>query len=122
MKDGCPESLSIPDAIIRAMPNSDGMELAGFYTALKSVSLPLSSGSRVLNIGSITDFCSAFKIGRERFYKLMDALWNMGIVDVEKEKLEHGWRNKYVIHTELPYPGPIRTVRQGSFRYSKSTT
>lgn len=113
--------ITVPDAIFQAMPNNYGSELAGFYTAIKNMSTPMSSPFlRTLVADSLGNICATLKIGKARFYRLMDTLWILGLVEVKKEKLEHGWRNRYFLYTEVPYEGPVRVVREGSFRQLKA--
>lgn len=118
---GKPAELTVEDAISQALPNSDGQELVSFYTIIKNMSQPMASPFiRTLVADSAGDICAALKIGKARFYRLMDRLWALGLLEVEKEKLEHGWRNRYFLYTKVPYEGPVRVIRQGSFRQPKA--
>lgn len=119
---GKPAELTVEDAISQALPNSDGQELVNFYTIIKNMSQPMASPFiRTLVANSAGDICAALKIGKARFYRLLDRLWALGLIEVEKEKLEHGWRNRYFLYTKVPYEGPVRVIRQGSFRQPKGS-
>jgi len=103
------------------------IDLAGFYGALKRfVDRRESFDSKATMPWTVDLFCSKFKIGKQRFYRLSELLWQVGLLDVKKEsgvidtkKGTMGWRNQYIIHDYPDYDGPLRLVRNGSYKYKK---
>lgn len=113
--------VTIENALIDALFEID-IEVAGFYAALKRFidrRDPKNAPGQVMD-WSVEAFCKRFKMGKARFYRIMDILWQVGLVDVSKEPLEHGWRNQYVVHDYPPYEGPLRKIREGSFRQKRN--
>ncbi|OPY62252.1 MAG: Replication initiation and membrane attachment [Pelotomaculum sp. PtaU1.Bin065] len=104
------------------------IDLAGFYGALKRfVDRRESFDSKAAMPWTVDLFCSKFKIGKQRFYRLSELLWQVGLLDVKKEsgvidtkKGTMGWRNQYIIHDYPDYDGPLRLVREGSYKYKKA--
>jgi len=104
------------------------IDLAGFYGALKRFVDRRDSGEGKTAMPWTVDlFCNKFKIGKQRFYRLSELLWKVGLLDVEKkygiinpEKGVMGWRNQYVVHDYPEYEGPLRLVRDGSYKYKKA--
>lgn len=105
------------------------IDLAGFYGALKRfIDRRNDEDGKSAMPWTIDMFCKKFKIGKQRFYKLSELLWQVGLLDVEKEfgvinyeKGITGWRNRYVVHDYPDYEGPLRIVRDGSYKYKKGT-
>jgi len=64
-------------------------------------------------------FCKKFKIGKSRFYRLAEMLWQVGMLDIDKDRSGNGWRNIYVVHDWPGYDGPLKKIREGSFKYNK---
>lgn len=101
-----------------------GIDAVGFYCALKRfIDRRIEEGEagerqRVMD-WSVETFCKKFRIGHDRFYRLMDVLWQVGLVDVEKKIDGSGWQNCYAVHDYLDYEGPVRIIRAGSFRHKK---
>ncbi len=108
-----------------------GIDLAGFYTALKRFvdrregAGSNSSAGDLMN-WSVDTFCKKFKMGKNRFYRLAEMLWQLGLLDVSKSVVifnkkngQSGWQNSYVIHDYPPYEGHLKVVRDGSFKYKK---
>ncbi|MDO7785821.1 hypothetical protein [Desulforamulus aquiferis] len=97
-----------------------GIDLAGFYTALKRFidRREGASPGDIMN-WSIDTFCRRFKMGKNRFYRLAEMLWQLGLLDVDKVMSISGWQNSYVIHDCPPYEGKLRIYREGSFKYKK---
>lgn len=105
------------------------IDLAGFYGALKRfIDRRNDETGKAVMPWTIDMFCRKFKIGKQRFYKLSEKLWQVGLLDVEKEfglinpeKNITGWRNLYVVHDYPDYEGPLRKIRSGSYKYKKDS-
>ncbi|MGB9886690.1 MAG: hypothetical protein ACPLRW_06800 [Moorellales bacterium] len=112
--------LTVPNDLVDGLLalGPGGIDAVGFYCALKRfVDRRQDGQSETLMDWSVRSFCAKFHIGQERFYRLSELLWRVGLVDIEKEVTDRGWRNRYVIHDCPDYPGPLRQIREGSFRH-----
>lgn len=110
---------AIIDGLLGLGPS--GIDAVGFYCALKRfVDRRTEAESESVMDWSVEGFCKRFRIGRDRFYRLLDILWQVGLVDVQKHIDAGGWQNRYLIHDYVEYEGPIRAVRTGTFRHKKA--
>jgi hypothetical protein len=98
------------------------VEVVGFYTALKRFIDRRPEADRAGQVmeWSVTAFCRKMRVGRDKFYRLMDLLWQVGLVDVEKVVDNPGWHNRYIVHDYPAYDGNLRKIREGTFRHSKA--
>lgn len=110
----------IQNSTLDGLLQHGGVDLAGFYLALKRfIDRRQAPGSHQTMEWSIKYFCAKFTMGQQRFYRLAEKLWQLGLLDVEKTVSPEGWQNKYLVHDYPPYEGPLRPFRQGSFKYRK---
>lgn len=110
----------IQNSTLDGLLQHGGVDLAGFYLALKRfIDRRQGPTSNQTMDWSIKYFCTKFTMGQQRFYRLAEKLWQLGLLDVEKVISPDGWQNKYLVHDYPPYQGPLRLFRQGSFKYRK---
>ena len=115
--------LVVDNTIIDGLLEQGSIDLAGFYSALKRfIDRRESSDKKAVMPWTVDMFCKKFGIGKRRFYVLATQLWQLGLLDVEKEIGDldpqgsvKGWRNRYIVHDYPDYEGPLRVVREGSF-------
>lgn len=117
--------LVVDNNVIDGLLEIGGIDLAGFYIALKRfVDRRESVDSNTAMPWTVDYFCQKFKMGKDRFYRLAEMLWGVGLLDVVKEygsqKGAWGWRNRYAIHDDPGYEGPLRIIREGTFRCPKT--
>ncbi|NPV73353.1 MAG: DnaD domain protein [Pelotomaculum sp.] len=119
--------LTIDNYIQDGLLEIGSIDLAGFYGALKRFVDRRESSDGKAMPWTVDLFCSKFKIGKQRFYRLAELLWRTGLLDVEKdfglidpERGIMGWRNRYVVHDYPDYEGPLHLARAGSFKYRKA--
>ena len=118
--------LVVDNRIIDGLLEIGGIDLAGFYTALKRfVDRRDSPDSKAAMPWTVDYFCQKFKMGKQRFYRLAEMLWRVGLLDVTKDygKLAgregpSGWRNRYAVHDDPGYEGPLREIREGTFKHT----
>lgn len=93
-----------------------GFDVYGAYSALKRFvdRRPGAARGQIMD-WSVKGFCKKFHIGTDRFYRLINTLWQLGLVDVEKVILKRGWKNRYIVHDYPPYEGELRVIREGYF-------
>ncbi|GBF35406.1 hypothetical protein DCCM_4533 [Desulfocucumis palustris] len=121
--------LTIENHIEDGLLEIGSIDLAGFYGALKRfVDRRENEEGKSAMPWTVDYFCNKFKIGKQRFYRLSGILWQIGLLDVEKDigiinpkNGTRGWRNRYVVHDYADYEGPLRKVREGSYKYKKET-
>lgn len=118
--------LTIENYILDGLLEYGSIDLAGFYSALKRFIDRRVEQPGNLMKWTVNAFCKKFKIGHDRFYKLADTLWCLGLLDVEKQytqtqRKNTSWSNKYILHDFPPYEGSLRLYRSGSFRTKKVT-
>lgn len=112
----CDIEFSIIDGFTK-IPDIDVLGVLGLYVGLKRyIDRRESMESNEVMPWSVKTFLKTFGIGQARFYKLANVLWQVGLMDVEKEITPEGWRNVYIIHDYPPYDGPLRTYRKGTFK------
>jgi len=112
--------LTIENDIADGLLEVGGIDLAGFYAALKRfIDRRESPDNKSTMPFTVEYFCQKFKIGKSRFYRLAEMLWQIGMLDIDKDRSGNGWRNIYVVHDYPGYDGPIKKIREGSFKYSK---
>ncbi len=122
--------LTVENYIEDGLLEIGSIDLAGFYGALKRfVDRRECVEGNTAMPWTVELFCSKFKIGKQRFYRLSEMLWQVGLLDVAKdfgvlssEKGIMGWRNRYVVHDFPDYDGPLRLAREGSYKYKRSNT
>ncbi|QGP94091.1 hypothetical protein MGLY_35160 (plasmid) [Neomoorella glycerini] len=118
--------LVVDNTLMDGLLEIGGIDLAGFYTALKRfVDRRDSLDSKAAMPWTVDYFCQKFKMGKQRFYRLAEMLWRVGLLDVTKDygKLAgregpSGWRNRYAIHDDPGYEGPLREIRGGTFKHT----
>ncbi|MEW5953366.1 MAG: hypothetical protein AB1815_06400 [Bacillota bacterium] len=118
--------LTIENYILDGLLEYGSIDLAGFYSALKRFIDRRVEQPGNLMKWTVNAFCKKFKIGHDRFYKMADMLWCLGLLDVEKQytqtqRKNTSWSNKYILHDFPPYEGSLRQYRSGSFRSKKAT-
>lgn len=117
--------LTVDNYILDGLLEYGSIDLAGFYSALKRFIDRRGEQPGNLMKWTVNVFCKKFKIGHDRFYKLADMLWALGLLDVEKQytqtrRKNTSWSNKYILHDFPPYEGSLRRYRSGSFRTKKA--
>lgn len=107
---------AIENVIADGLLEEYGFDVYGAYSALKRFidRRPGAAPGQVMD-WSVKGFCKKFHIGTDRFYRLINTLWQLGLVDVEKVILKHGWKNRYIVHDYPPYEGELFVIREGYF-------
>ncbi|TYO94513.1 hypothetical protein [Desulfallas thermosapovorans] len=112
--------LTIENDVADGLLEVGGIDLAGFYAALKRfIDRRESYDNKSTMPFTVEYFCKKFKIGKSRFYRLAEVLWQVGMLDIDKDRSGKGWRNVYIVHDWPGYDGPLKKIRSGSFRYNK---
>ena len=113
--------LTIENEIADGLLEIGGIDLAGFYAALKRfIDRRESAENKKTMPFTVNYFCKKFSIGKSRFYRLANLLWQVGLLDIEKDYSRNGWLNTYMVHDFPDYPGSLQVIREGSFKYTKS--
>jgi len=98
--------LTIENDIADGLLEIGGIDLAGFYAALKRfIDRRESFDNKSTMPFTVEYFCKKFKIGKSRFYRLAEMLWQVGMLDIDKDRSGNGWRNVYIVHDWSGYDG-----------------
>jgi len=111
----------IQNIVLDGLLQYGGVDLAGFYLALKRfIDRRQDPGSKQTMDWSVRLFCIKFNMGQQRFYRLAEKLWQLGLLDVTKACTPEGWQNKYLVHDYAASQGPLVPIRDGTFKYRRA--
>jgi len=102
-------------------------DLLGFYIALKSfVDRRDRNSTDSLYPMTVCGFCSQLRLSKDKFYRLANFLWQVGLLDVEKtvkynpETKRPEVKNEYVIHDYPEQEGKLEVLEERKKRSFRS--